>query len=135
MEIKLIAVIGAGAMGQGVAQVSAVAGYQVVLNDLNEASLEKAMNGLRKNLGRLVEKGKMAEEEMNAALGRISLKVNLEEALKDADLVVECVFENLELKQKIFKDFEIYCKPGAILGSNTSAIPFTEVASVTSRGD
>ena len=63
MEIKLIAVIGAGAMGQGVAQVSAAAGYQVILNDLNEASLEKAMNGLRKNLGRLVEKGKMAEEE------------------------------------------------------------------------
>ncbi len=135
MEIKLIAVIGAGAMGQGVAQVSAAAGYQVILNDLNEASLEKAMNGLRKNLGRLVEKGKMAEEEMNAALGRISLKVDLEEALKDADLVVECVFVNLELKQKIFKDFEIYCKPEAILGSNTSAIPITEIASVTSRGD
>lgn len=135
MEIKLIAVIGAGAMGQGVAQVSAVAGYQVVLNDLNEASLEKAMNGLRKNLGRLVEKGKMAEEEMNAALGRISLNAKLEEALKGADLVVECVFENLELKQKIFKDFETYCKPEAILGSNTSAIPITEIASVTSRGD
>lgn len=135
MEVKSIAVIGAGAMGQGVAQVSALAGYHVVLNDISEAALEKAFAAVKKNLARNVEKGKLTEEEMNLAIGKINLWSQMEEALKDADLVIECVFENLELKQKIFKDFERLCKPEAILGSNTSAIPITEIASVTNRGD
>ena len=135
MEVKCIAVIGAGAMGQGVAQVSAAAGYDVVLNDISETALDKALAAIKKNLAKMVEKGKIAEEEMNSAVGKIFLTANLEDALKKADLVVECVFENLELKQKIFKDFERFCKPEAILGSNTSAIPITEIASVTNRGD
>ncbi len=135
MEVKSIAIIGAGAMGQGVAQVSALAGYDVVLNDISENTLEKAVAGVKKNLARNVEKGKLTEDEMNLAIGKITVTTELQDALKEADLVIECVFENLGLKQRIFKDFEKYCKPEAILGSNTSAIPITEIASVTDRGD
>lgn len=135
MEVKSIAVIGAGAMGQGVAQVSAVAGYNVFLNDVSENALEKAVAAIKKNLAKMVEKGKLVENEMNDAIAKIVTSTKLEESLKDADLVVECVFENLELKQRIFKDFERLCKPEAILGSNTSAIPITEIASATNRGD
>jgi len=135
MEVKTVAVIGAGIMGSGVAQVSAAAGYDVVLNDIAEAPLEKAMATISKSLNKMVSKGKMSEEDMNAAVARIKTTANLEEACKDADLVVECVFENLELKKKIFADFEKFCKPEAILGTNTSAIPVTEIASATNRGD
>ncbi|MBC7075095.1 MAG: 3-hydroxybutyryl-CoA dehydrogenase [Syntrophomonadaceae bacterium] len=135
MEVKTVAVIGAGIMGSGVAQVSAAAGYDVVLNDIAEALLEKAMATISKSLNKMVSKGKMSEEDMNAAVARIKTTANLEEACKDADLVVECVFENLELKKKIFADFEKFCKPEAILGTNTSAIPVTEIASATNRGD
>ncbi|MGI5911617.1 MAG: 3-hydroxyacyl-CoA dehydrogenase family protein [Syntrophomonadaceae bacterium] len=135
MEIKNIAIIGAGAMGSGIAQVSALAGYQIFLNDINELALEKAMTGIKNNLGKMVKKGMLEQDKMDGAIEKINLTTNMQHALKDADLVVECVFENLELKQEIFKDFERLCKPEAILGSNTSAIPITEIGSVTTRGD
>ncbi len=135
MEVKSIAVVGAGVMGQGVAQVSAVAGYTVFLNDISDDVLEKAMAAIKKNLGKMVEKRKITEDDMNNAIAKIAASTKLEDSVKEADLVVECVFENLELKQKIFKDLERFCKPEAILGSNTSAIPITEIASVTNRGD
>ncbi|MEA4926466.1 MAG: 3-hydroxyacyl-CoA dehydrogenase NAD-binding domain-containing protein [Syntrophomonadaceae bacterium] len=135
MDVKTIAIIGAGAMGNGVAQVSAVAGYNVILNDIAEAPLQKALATISKSLGKMVSKAKMTEAEMNAALAGIKTTTSLEEACKEADLVVECVFENLELKKKIFADFEKFCKPEAILGTNTSAIPVTEIASSTTRGD
>lgn len=83
----------------------------------------------------MVSKGRMAEAEMNEALGRIKTTTDLEEACKDADLLVECVFENLELKKNMFAKFEQYCKPETILGTNTSAIPVTEIASATNSGD
>ncbi len=135
MEIKNIVIIGAGAMGLGIAQVSAVAGYDVVLNDIAEAPLERAIAAIKKSLGKMVSKGKMAEADLDAAMAKIKTTTNLEEACKDADLLVECVFENLELKKDMFKKFEQYCKPETILGTNTSAIPVTEIASATNRGD
>ncbi|NLU50538.1 MAG: 3-hydroxyacyl-CoA dehydrogenase family protein [Syntrophomonadaceae bacterium] len=135
MEVKNIAVIGAGAMGSGVAQVSAVAGYNVALQDIYSTALDKAKSGIEKSLGKLVSKGKLAEADMKAAMDRIKFTTSLEEACRDADLLVECVFENLELKQKMFQEFEKLCKPDAILGTNTSALPITEIASVTKRGD
>lgn len=135
MEVKNIAVIGAGAMGSGVAQVSAAAGYNVALQDIYSTALDKAKSGIEKSLGKLVSKGKLAEADMKAAMDRIKFTTSLEEACRDADLLVECVFENLELKQKMFQEFEKLCKPDAILGTNTSALPITEIASVTKRGD
>ena len=135
MNIKTIAVIGAGAMGIGVAQVSAAAGYDVVLNDIAEAPLQKALETIGKSFNKMVSKAKMTEEDMKTALAHIKATINLEEACKDADLVVECVFEDVEIKKQMFEKFEKYCKPEAILGTNTSAIPVTEIAGATTRGD
>lgn len=135
MQIKNVAVIGAGAMGSGIAQVTAAGGFQVFLNDISEASLERALKGIRKSLDKIASKGKMSAEDVEAVMGRIATTTSLESACKDADLVIETVFENLELKMKVFKDLEKFTKPEAILGTNTSALPVTEIASATSRGD
>jgi len=135
MELNNIGVVGAGAMGSGIAQVSAAAGYNVVLQDIYPNALEKAKTSIEKSLGKLVSKEKMAESEMDATLIRIRFTTDLEEACKEADLIIEAVFENLEAKHEVFKKFESLCKPEAILSSNTSALPITEIASVTNRGD
>jgi len=135
MEIKTVAVIGAGAMGSGIAQVTAAAGYQVVLNDISDASLEKGLKGIQKSLDKMASKGKISEADVSTTMGLIKTTTSLEEACKNADLVIESVFENLELKKKIFADFEKYCKADAILGTNTSALPVTEIASATTRGE
>ncbi len=135
VEIKTIAVIGAGVMGNGVAQVSAAGGYNVKLNDVSDESLIKAMTAIKTNLGKLASKGKISQDDVKATIERISITTSMEEACKDADLVVECVFENLALKKNIFAQLERLCKPEAILGTNTSAIPVTEIASATSRGE
>lgn len=135
MELNNIGVVGAGAMGSGIAQVSAATGYNVVLQDICPNALEKAKASIEKSLGKLVSKEKMAESEMDATLIRIRFTTDLEEACKEADLIIEAVFENLEAKHGVFKKFEGLCKPEAILSSNTSALPITEIASVTNRGD
>jgi len=135
MELNNIGVVGAGAMGSGIAQVSAAAGYNVVLQDIYPNALEKAKTSIEKSLGKLVSKEKMAESEMDATLIRIRFTTDLEEACKEADLIIEAVFENLEAKHEVFKKVEELCKSEAILGSNTSALPITEIASVTNRGD
>ena len=135
MDIKIVAVIGAGAMGSGIAQVTAAAGYQVVLNDISDASLEKGLKGIQKSLDKMASKGKISEADVSTTMGLIKTTTSLEEACKNADLVIESVFENLELKKKIFADFEKYCKADAILGTNTSALPVTEIASATTRGE
>jgi 3-hydroxybutyryl-CoA dehydrogenase len=93
------------------------------------------MATIEKNLNKLASKGKIAEADVSSAISRITVTTDLAEACKDADLLVECVFENLELKKKMFAEFERLCKPEAILGTNTSAIPVTEIASATTRGD
>jgi 3-hydroxybutyryl-CoA dehydrogenase len=134
MEIKNIAIIGAGAMGSGIAQVSAIAGYAVTLTDVSVSQLDKARRSIEGGLGKLVQKGKLTTEEGAASLSRIVTSDAFGESVSDADLVIEAVFENLELKQKIFRDLEKQCKPTAILGSNTSALPITEIASATKSG-
>jgi len=135
MELNTIGVIGAGIMGSGIGQVSAAAGYEVVVQDIYAEALDKAKASMEKSLGKLVSKEKMTESDMNATLARIRFTADLEEACKEADLIIEAVFENLELKHEMFKKFENSCKAEAILGSNTSALPITEIASVTNRGD
>lgn len=135
MKIKNIGIIGAGVMGSGIAQVSAVAGYQVVLQDITKAALDRAKTTIAKSLARFAEKGKIQEPDMQAALGRIRYTTQLEEACKKADLVIEAIFENLGIKHETFKKIEESARPGAILASNTSALPITEIASVTGRGE
>ncbi len=135
MEIKRIAIIGSGIMGSGVAQVSAVAGYDVVLQDINDKALERAKSGIEFSLGKLADKGKISPEQVDATLANIQFTADLKRAVENADLVIEAVFENLEIKQELFKKLETLCRPEAILASNTSALPITEIASVTGRGE
>jgi 3-hydroxybutyryl-CoA dehydrogenase len=135
MEIKSIAIIGSGIMGSGVAQVSAVAGYGVVLQDINDQALERARSGIESSLEKFAAKGKIKPAQAEAALAGIKFTTDLNQAAENADLVIEAVFENLEIKQALFKKLETLTRPDAILASNTSALPITEIASVTGRGE
>lgn len=135
MEIKNLAIIGSGIMGSGVAQVSAVSGYDVVLQDIDDQALERAKSGIESSLEKLATKGKITPAQVDAALAGIQFTADLNQATENADLVVEAVFENLEIKQELFKKLETLCRPDAILASNTSALPITEIASVTGRGE
>jgi len=135
MELNKITVIGGGIMGSGVAQVSAMAGYQVAIHDINEDMLNKAKTGITASLGKFVAKGKLDQAKADAALANIRLTTQLEEAAADADLVIEAVFENLDIKHEVFKKLEACTRPDTILASNTSALPITEIASATRRGE
>jgi 3-hydroxybutyryl-CoA dehydrogenase len=132
VDIKTIGVIGAGQMGAGIAQVAAVAGYSVILNDIKQDFVDRGMAGIQKSLGKFVEKGKMAADAKDAALGRIRTTLDLNE-MKAADLVVEAVIEDLELKRKIFRQLDEVCPVHTILSSNTSSISITKLAAATKR--
>jgi 3-hydroxybutyryl-CoA dehydrogenase len=127
-----IAVIGAGLMGSGIAQVSAVAGLDVVMRDVTEQALQTGLAGIEKSLTRFANKGTIGSDEVAAALGRITTTTDLA-AAGDADVVVEAVFESLDVKRQLFTDLDRICRPGAILASNTSAIPITQIAAATDR--
>lgn len=127
-----LAVVGAGLMGSGIAQVAAQAGWQVTLRDLDQASVARGVDGIRTSLGRFVEKGKISSEDVEAALGRITTTTDLD-AVADADIVVEAVFERLDVKHEVFRAIDKICKDGTILATNTSAIPVTQIAAATSR--
>ena len=132
MEIKHVMVIGAGQMGGGIAQVCAQAGFDVTLNDISEEAYEKGLGVISKNLSRGVEKGRMTEEDKNAALGRIRKSTDLSDA-QDADLIIEAAVEKMEIKQSIFRQLDEHAAEHAILSTNTSALPITEIAAVTER--
>jgi 3-hydroxybutyryl-CoA dehydrogenase len=127
-----VAVIGAGLMGGGIAQVAAVAGYDVVLRDVTPEALERGLGTIRSSYAKFVEKGRLQPDAAEAALDRITTTTDLE-AAADADLVVEAVFERLEVKAEVFRELDRICKDGAVLASNTSAIPITSIAAVTAR--
>ena len=127
-----VAVVGAGLMGSGIAQVSAVAGYDVVLQDVNAESLARAKASITESLARFVSKERISEPDAGFALKRISTTSSLAD-VADADIVVEAVFEKLEVKAEIFTALDQICKPSALLGTNTSAIPITSIAAATSR--
>ena len=127
-----LAVVGAGLMGSGIAQVAAQAGWQVTLRDLDDAATERGVNGIRKSLEKFAEKGKIEASDVEAALGRITPTTELE-AVADADIVVEAVFERLEIKHEVFRALDKICKADAVLATNTSAIPVTQIAAVTER--
>jgi 3-hydroxybutyryl-CoA dehydrogenase len=130
---KQLAVIGAGLMGSGIAQVAAAAGYEVRLRDVTDEALKRGTDGIRASYERFAAKGRMTADEVEAAMARITPTTDLAEAVADADIVVEAVFEKVEVKQEIFRELDKLAKPGAVLATNTSAIPITQIASVTSR--
>jgi 3-hydroxybutyryl-CoA dehydrogenase len=134
MKIKKIGVIGAGTMGHGIALISAKSGYDVVMSDVEEKFINRGMEMIGRILNRNVEKGKMSEDEKEKALSRIKGITKIE-GMKDCDIVIEAVIENIDLKKRIFTEVDEVLKPQAILASNTSTIPITEMASVTKSPD
>jgi 3-hydroxybutyryl-CoA dehydrogenase len=132
-KVKTIAVIGAGLMGRGIAHVAALGGYRTVLEDLVPAALRKAETEIRTNLDKAVELKKVSSDDASAALGRIEYAGSVEEAAREADLVIEAVPEEMESKIEIFTLLDKICRPGTILASNTSSLSITEIASVTYR--
>jgi len=132
MGVKTIMVIGAGQMGAGIAQVCAQAGYEVFLNDLKPEFVERGLSGIKKNLNRNVEKGRMTAAQMEAAVSRIAASTDLQDVGK-ADLVIEAAVENMDIKAKIFAQLDEIAPEHAILASNTSSLPITEIAAATKR--
>ncbi len=130
MEVKKVGVIGAGTMGNGIAHVFAVSGYDVVLMDIEESFVDKAIARITKNLDRMIKKERITEADKDATLKRITKTTSVKD-LADCDIVVEAATEDYTLKQKIFKDLSSICKDGAVLASNTSSISITEIAAGT----
>ncbi len=129
---RKLAVIGAGLMGSGIAQVSAAAGWDVILRDITDAALTRGTDGIKASFDKFVSKGKMAAEDAAAALGRITTTTDLD-AARDADVIVEAVYEKLEVKHEIFRALDKIAADDAVLATNTSAIPITKIAAVTTR--
>lgn len=127
------AVIGAGLMGSGIAQVSAVGGHDVIMRDVDDAALARGMAGIEKSLARFVAKGSLTQADADAAIARIDTTTSLEDAVSQADIVVEAVFENLDVKTELFAAIDKAAPADAVLATNTSAIPITRIAAATSR--
>jgi len=135
MNVKKIAVIGAGLMGSGISYVSAWSGYDVTLVDIDDGALNRGMANVQSYLKRGIEKGKMTNQEAEDILKRISTTTKLEEAVGDVDLVIEAIFENMQAKKKMFKEIDNAARSDAILASNTSSLSITELSETTKRPD
>jgi 3-hydroxybutyryl-CoA dehydrogenase len=135
MEIKKIAVLGAGVMGHGIAQVCAQAGYEVNLRDIKDEFVQSGIGKIRKFLSGGVERQRMTQAEADAILGRIRGMTDLKEAVKDVDLVIEVIVEDINIKKDMYKELDQMCRPDTIFASNTSAQSITEMAMVTKRPD
>jgi len=133
VTVKNITVLGSGVMGHGIAQVSATAGYNVVLRDIKQEFLDKAMEKIKWSLDKLVSKEKISKEEGDAIFGRITPIVDLNEAVKNAELVIEVVPEIMDLKKSVYAELDKAAGPEVIFASNTSTLPITEIANTTSR--
>ncbi len=134
MGIEKMAVLGAGQMGNGITQVAACAGIEVVMIDIEQKFVDNGLATIKKSLSKLVKKERMSQEDADRALSLISTSTDRKDC-KDVDLVVEAVPEILELKISIFKELDEICKPGCILATNTSSISISEIASATNRSD
>jgi 3-hydroxybutyryl-CoA dehydrogenase len=134
MDIKTIGVLGAGSMGNGIAQVAAQSGYNVVVRDIEDKLVDKALKNIDKFLSKSVEKGKITADDKSATMGRIKGTTKMED-LKDADFVVEVVFEEMELKKKLFKELDELTRKEVIIATNTSSMSITEIATATNRQD
>jgi len=132
MEIKTIGVVGAGQMGNGIAQVAAHSGFRVVMSDIADSFVQKGLSTISKNLDRMVEKGKIPSQKKDEIMGRIKGTIQVKD-MADADFVVEAAIENETLKLNIFKELDQVCRKEIILSSNTSSISITKIASATQR--
>jgi len=132
MAIKKIGVIGAGQMGHGIALVAAQAGFNVILRDINDDFVNKGIGKIERFLDKSVEKGRITEDDKKKVQSKIKGTTKLDD-LKDADLVIEAIFENIQVKKELFKELDKICKKETYLASNTSTIPITDLASITSR--
>jgi enoyl-CoA hydratase/3-hydroxyacyl-CoA dehydrogenase len=135
MSVKNITVLGSGVMGHGIAQVSATAGYNVVLRDIKQEFLDKAMGKIKWSLDKLVSKEKISKEEGDAIFSRITPIVDLSNAVKNAEMIIEVVPEIMDLKKKVYAELDKVAAPEVIFASNTSTLPITEIANTTSRPD
>jgi len=134
MEIKKIGVLGAGLMGHGICQVAAqTGGYKVCMRDIEQRFVDKGMDMIRKSLARFESKGQLTKEQVEGILQRIHPTISLEDAVKDADLIIEAVPERPEIKIPTFKEIDAYAPPHAIIASNTSSISITQLGSATKR--
>jgi 3-hydroxybutyryl-CoA dehydrogenase len=134
MPIEKVGVVGCGLMGSGIAQVAAQAGCQVTVREVSSQLVEKGLQSIEKNLGRLVEKGTLSAADRDQVRGRLQGTTNLED-LKDCDLVIEAIIEQLPAKREFYAALDKICKPSTIFASNTSSISITEMAVVTKRPD
>ena len=132
MDIKVVGVLGAGTMGNGIAQLAAQAGYQVVMRDIEDRFVENGLKAIEKFLTKSVEKGKMTEDQKKGVTSKIKGTTRMED-LRNVDFVIEAVFEDLELKKSLFKQLDELTRPHAILTSNTSSMSITEIAMATKR--
>lgn len=132
MDIKKIGVLGAGAMGSGIAHIAALAGYQVVLGDMEMSFIEKAVAGMGKLMDKNIQKGKMTPEEKQAVLDRFTLTTNIED-FATVDYMIEAIIEDLDIKKATFAKLDQICQPGVIIASNTSSMSITVLASATRR--
>ncbi|MGQ9565126.1 MAG: 3-hydroxyacyl-CoA dehydrogenase family protein [Candidatus Bathyarchaeales archaeon] len=133
MEIKKVAVVGAGTMGSGIAYLCAWKGYEVKVCEVDEELLKKGLVRIRENVVSGVSRGKMSPKDAEAVMNRVKGTTSLAEAAKDIDLVIEAVFEDINVKKSLFTQIDNLCPPHAILASNTSALSISEMASVTKR--
>lgn len=134
-DIQKIGVLGAGLMGSGIAQVAAQAGFRVTMMDMEVRFLERGMQSIKKSLEIYLSKGKLSQSQMDDILGRIRLSTDLKETVSEADVVIEAVPENMELKQKIFRELDSLCPSHTILATNTSSLSISVLGSVTKRPD
>ncbi len=135
MEIKKVCVLGAGLMGSGIAQVCAQAGYAVAMRDIEQRFIDGGMDSIQKNLARVVSKGKMEPEEMDAALERIIPTLDMQEAARDADIVVEVIVEVMDIKKQVYTELEEIVPERCLFFTNTSGLSITEMAAITQRPD
>jgi 3-hydroxybutyryl-CoA dehydrogenase len=133
MDIQRVTVVGAGQMGSGIAQVAAQAGFYVQLLDVAQAQVEKGRAVISRNLSRQVEKGRLEERDKEAILNRITGSTQMETAVQEADIVIEAVVESMQVKTELFRQLDVLAPSHAILASNTSSLPITEIAAVTNR--
>jgi len=133
-DIRTIGVIGAGTMGNGIVHVAAKSGFKVILLDIEQRFLDRALGTISKNMDREVAKNKITESDKSAAIQRITATTN-NAAMAEADFIIEAVIENESLKSKIFTEMDAVARPGVILASNTSSISITKIASKTKRAD
>jgi len=135
MAIKKVCVIGSGTMGNGITQVVAQAGYETTMVDVKQEFVDRGMNAIKSSLGKFVEKGKIGQADMDKALANIRISIDLKQAAKDADYVIEAVFERVDIKLPVYQQLEEICPKQTILSSNTSGIPISLLASATKRPD